>query len=155
LPAFYNYKPSARRGYLFDDVSPLFAFGYGLSYTTFKYANLRTSANQLHANGAIDVSFTVENTGKRAGDEVVQMYVKYLRSTIRRPQKELKGFKRITVNAGQRKNITLTLKAEQLGYWNVAEHRFVVEPGEVQVLIGSSSAEAKLTKTIQVMKSVP
>lgn len=150
LPPMMDYDIRHGRTYMYLKEEPLYPFGYGLSYTTFKYSDLQTSARYLPASGAIEVRFTVENTGKRVGDEVVQMYVKYLRSAVTRPQKELKGFERITVNAGQLRKVTLTLKAAQLGYWSVDKHRFEVEPGEIQIAIGPSSADVKLSTTIQV-----
>src|SRR5581483_6399505 len=95
LPVFYNYKPSARRGYLFDDVSPLFAFGYGLSYTTFSIKNVRLEKSTIKPNGSTRVFADVTNTGKREGSEVVQMYIRDVVSSVTRPIKELKGFKKV------------------------------------------------------------
>ncbi|HVT97888.1 MAG TPA: glycoside hydrolase family 3 N-terminal domain-containing protein, partial [Acidobacteriaceae bacterium] len=100
LPVFYNYKPSARRGYLFDDVSPLFAFGYGLSYTTFELKNPRLTKKKITAKGATQVQVDVTNTGKRAGAEVIQLYIRDLVSSVTRPIKELKGFRKIYLKPG-------------------------------------------------------
>ena len=94
LPAFYNYKPSARRGYLFDDVSPLYAFGFGLSYTTFSFGPPRLEKKKIRRNGRTRVLVDVTNTGQVRGDEVVQMYIRDLVSSVTRPIKELKGFQR-------------------------------------------------------------
>ena len=129
---------------------PLYPFGYGLSYTTFAYSNIRTSSNVLRPNGKLVVSFDLTNTGKRSGEEVVQLYVKHLDSKVSRPLKELKGFKRIAVKAGETQHLTLELTADQVAYWNVDAHRFVVEPGRIEVLIGASSADVKLRRMVEV-----
>src|SRR5439155_11709100 len=100
LPVFYNHKPSARRGYLWDDVSPLFAFGYGLSYTTFSIKNVRVEKSLIKTSGSTRVLAEVSNTGKRTGAEVVQMYIRDLVSSVTRPVKELKGFQKVTLRRG-------------------------------------------------------
>ena len=104
LPVFYNYKPSARRGYLWDDVSPLFAFGYGLSYTTFAIKNVRLEKSKIKTKGSTRVLAEVTNTGKREGAEVVQMYIRDVVSSVTRPVKELKGFQKVTLRPGETKN---------------------------------------------------
>jgi beta-glucosidase len=98
----------------------------------------------------VDVSVDVKNTGKRAGDEVVQLYVKHIGSSVERPNKELRGFKRVMIPAGATKTVTITLTASRLAYWNAAEKAFVVENDKVQIMVGPSSADTKLDKTIQV-----
>src|SRR5579872_4944737 len=103
LPVFYNYKPSARRGYLFDDVSPLYAFGYGLSYTTFAIQNIRIEKKTIRANGTTRVIVDVTNTGNREGAEVVQMYIRDVVSSVTRPVKELKGFQKVALGPGQKR----------------------------------------------------
>jgi beta-glucosidase len=131
---------------------PLYPFGYGLSYTSFSYSNLRTSASSLPAGGSILVSVDLKNTGSRAGEEVVQLYVKQLNSSVPRPVKELKDFRRIALQPGESRTVTLELKGEQLAYWDVPRHRFVVEGGSSQIMIGSSSADIKLKKVVKVVK---
>jgi beta-glucosidase len=131
---------------------PLYPFGFGLSYTTFEYANLRTSAESLQSTGEITVSVDVRNTGKRAGDEVVQMYVKHLESAVERPIKELRGFERITLGPGETKTVRMALKGSELAYWDAAAHGFVVEPGKAGIMLGSSSADVKLEKTVAVTR---
>ena len=101
LPAFYNHKPSARRGYLFDDVSPLYPFGFGLSYTTFRVSNVRLESDAFARDGSTTVLADVTNTGKRAGTEVVQMYIRDRVSSVTRPVKELKGFKKVSLEPGE------------------------------------------------------
>ena len=109
VPVFYNYKPSARRGYLFDDVSPLYAFGYGLSYTTFKLENARLTKKRIARNGATQVLVDVTNTGKREGSEVVQLYIRDVVSSVTRPVKELKGFKKVWLKPGESTTVALDI----------------------------------------------
>jgi len=141
LPVFYNHKPSARRGYLLDDVSPLWAFGHGLSYTTFGYKNLNvTPAKVDGADDKLTVTVTVDvsNEGKRPGDEVVQLYVRDVVSSVTRPVKELKGFSRVALKPGETKTVTFTLGRDALGFWKTV-HDFIVEPGRFDVTVGGSS----------------
>jgi len=130
---------------------PLYPFGFGLSYTTFRYSNLRTSAATLRAGGEITVSVDVTNTGKRRGDEVVQLYVKHLNSGVDRPLKELKAFRRVTLAPGQTRTVVLPLKAETLAYWDMARQRWEVEADQVSLMVGSSSADVKSDKTVTVV----
>jgi beta-glucosidase len=129
---------------------PLYPFGYGLSYTTFKYSNLRLSSESIPADGQITVSVDIQNTGSISGDEVVQMYVKHLDSKVQRPIKELKGFKRITLLSDETKTVQIPLKAESLAYWDVDKHGFVVEKGKIKIMVGGSSADVKLEKTVDI-----
>lgn len=151
LPAFYNYKPSARRGYLFDDVSPLYAFGFGLSYTTFTIDNVRLSSATMPRDGTVRVMADVTNTGKRAGDEVVQMYIRDLVSSVTRPIKELKGFQRVTLQPGEMKMVAFDITPDSLAFYDV-DMNWVVEPGEFAVMVGSSSRNedlATVTLTVE------
>jgi beta-glucosidase len=152
LPPVMDYDIRHGRTYMYFKNDPLYPFGYGLSYTTFAYSNLRTSSNILRADGAIKVNVDVKNTGTRAGEEVVEMYVKHLDSKVERPLKELKGFARIPLRPGETKTVMLELRGEQLAYWNVAEHRFVTENDHVQIMVGSSSANIKLNNTVRVIR---
>ena len=129
---------------------PLYPFGYGLSYTTFAYSNLKTSANAITALGSVVVSVDVKNTGTRAGEEVVQLYVHHLNSSVERPNIELKGFSRVSIEPGQTKTVALTLKGEQLAYWDSRRKGFTVEPDSVRVMVGRSSADIVLAKAIKV-----
>jgi beta-glucosidase len=147
LPVFYNHKPSARRGYLFDDVSPLYAFGYGLSYTTFAFHNLRLSKKKIRRDGSTRVLVDVTNTGKRAGTEVVQMYIRDLVSSVTRPVKELKGFKKIDLQPGQTRTVALDITPESLAFHDV-NMNFLVEPGEFEIAVGNSSRDVDLQKVI-------
>ncbi|MGA3323516.1 MAG: glycoside hydrolase family 3 N-terminal domain-containing protein [Terriglobia bacterium] len=152
LPVFYNYKPSARRGYLFDDVSPLYAFGYGLSYTTFDIKNVRLTKKRISRNQATRVMADVINTGKREGTEVVQMYIRDLVSSVTRPIKELKGFKKVSLQPGETKTVTLDITPESLAFYDI-NMRFVVEPGEFEIMVGNSSRDSDLKKVVLQVKA--
>jgi beta-glucosidase len=152
LPPMMDYDVRHGRTYMYFKGQPLYPFGYGLSYTTFKYSKLRTSAPSIKSDGSINVSADVTNTGQRDGEEVVQMYVTHLNSMVDRPLKELKGFKRIEVGAGQTRTVTLTLRGDQLAYWDSAKKGWAVENGTIRVHIGPSSAEAKLSRVVRVAK---
>jgi len=147
LPVFYNHKPSARRGYLFDEVSPLFAFGFGLSYTKFNFKNIRLAKKKIKRTGATQVLVDVMNTGKRAGTEVVQLYIRDCVSSVTRPVKELKGFAKISLSAGETKTVTLDITPESLAFWDV-KMKYVVGPGEFEILVGSSSRDVDLQKVV-------
>ena len=152
LPVFYNYKPSARRGYLFDDVSPLYAFGYGLSYTSFAIENPRLTKKRIRPDGSTQILVDVTNTGKRAGTEVVQLYIRDVVSSATRPIKELKGFKKVWLKPGERTTVALDVTAAHLAFFDV-NMNYVVEPGDFELMIGNSSRNADLTKlTLQVTR---
>jgi beta-glucosidase len=145
LPVFYNYKPSARRGYLFDDVSPLYAFGFGLSYTSFAIENPRLTKKRIRPDGSTQVLVDVTNTGERAGTEVVQLYIRDLVSSVTRPVKELKGFKKVWLKPGERTTVTLDISPALLSFYDVSM-KYVVEPGDFEVMVGNSSRDADLAK---------
>jgi beta-glucosidase len=144
LPMFYNRKPSARRGYLFDTTEPLFPFGYGLSYTSFEIAPPRLSVAAIKSDGSVSVSCEVRNTGSRAGDEVVQLYVRDEVSSVTRPIEELKGFRRVTLAPGESRTVTFELTPRELQFWN-ADMQRVVEPGTFSIMVGANSADLKKT----------
>jgi beta-glucosidase len=147
LPVFYNHKPSARRGYLFDAVSPLFAFGYGLSYTHFEFTNLRLTKKIIRRAGTTHVLVDVTNTGRRRGSEVVQLYIRDLVSSVTRPVKELKGFQKLWLEPGETRTVTLPITPESLAFYDV-KMRYVVEPGEFEIMVGNSSRDGDLQKVI-------
>lgn len=149
LPAFDDYK-MAGRTYRFFNGTPLYPFGFGLSYTTFAYKNLRTSADRLSATGSVTVSVDVTNTGKRAGDELVQLYVQHVNSKVDRPKEDLRGFRRVTLKPGETRTVSMVLPAAKLAYWSTDTHAWVVEPEQVRLNVGSSSADVRLSKTILV-----
>jgi beta-glucosidase len=140
LPIFYNYKPSARRGYLFDSAQPLFPFGWGLSYSTFTLSAPRLSATRIARNGSVQVSVDVTNTSDRAGDETVQLYIRDEVSSVTRPVKELRGFRRVTLRPGERRTVTFTLTPHSLEMWNDRMKR-VVEPGDFKIMTGPNSVD--------------
>ena len=142
LPVFYNHKPTAMRGYLFDSNKPLFPFGHGLSYTTFTYSNPTITPTRIPANGQAKVSIDVTNSGSRPGDEVVQLYIRDEVSRVTRPVMELKGFRRISLKPGERKTVTFEVGPEQLAYHGPDMKR-IVEPGRFQMMVGGSSAALK------------
>jgi beta-glucosidase len=140
LPVFYDYKPSARRGYLLDTIAPLFPFGFGLSYTTFAYSSLRVGAAHIPPTGKTTVSVDVKNTGQRDGDEVVQLYIRDEISSATRPVKELRGFQRVSLKAGETRRVSFDVGPEHLSYHG-ADMRRVVEPGRFQLLVGGNSVD--------------
>ena len=149
VPIYYNHMntgrpPEANNRYTskYLDVpwTPQFPFGFGLSYTQFKISNLQLSAQRIRADAKLTVSIDVENVGRRAGDEVVQLYIRDVAASMTRPVKELKGFSRVTLRPGEKRHLEFTLTPEQLGFYN-REMKFVVEPGEFKVMVGSSSED--------------
>ena len=149
-PTMMDYNIRDGRTYMYFKGKPLFPFGYGLSYTTFRYTNIATSASRLEKDGSITVSVNVTNTGSRAGDAVVQLYVKHLKSKVTRPREELEGFERVSLAAGETKTVEIPLKAAQLAYWDEENHHFKIEAEPVRLMIGDSSADIKLEKTVPV-----
>jgi beta-glucosidase len=147
LPAFYNYKPTARRGYLFDDISPLYPFGYGLSYTSFEIRDVRLAKKSIQADETTHVRARITNTGERGGSEVVQMYIRDRFSSVTRPVKELKGFRRVFLEPGQTGAVRFEIGPEQLAFYDIRMER-VVEAGEFEVMVGSSSRDSDLQSVI-------
>jgi beta-glucosidase len=145
VPAYYNHKPAARRGYLFDDVAPLYAFGFGLSYTRFEFGKPRLKKSTIGKNESTVVRVDVTNTGPRAGDEVVQMYIRDKVSSVTRPVKELKGFERITLAPGETKTVSLEIAPEHLAFYDI-DMKYVVEPGDFEIMVGNSSRDQDLQK---------
>jgi beta-glucosidase len=138
IPAYYDYKPSARRLYLFEQPGPAWPFGYGLSYTTFKYDAPTVSPASIAPNGKTTASVTVTNTGKRASDEVVQLYVHDVVSSVTRPVQELKGFRRIHLAPGESKKVDFPIGFDELSFYD-AKMKKVVEPGRFEIMVGGSS----------------
>lgn len=137
--------------YMYLKGTPLFPFGHGLSYTDFKYSRITISSKKINADGQISVSFYVRNTGYREGDEVVQLYIHDVECSVIRPQKELRGFERISLKPGENKKVTITVPGEKLSFYDEKTHRFIVEPGTFEVLIGSSSEDIRLKGKVEVM----
>jgi beta-glucosidase len=150
-PCYYNYKPSGRRGYLFDSVEPLFSFGYGLSYTNFKFSNVQLENQIIKTTDSTTVSVDVENTGERQGDEVIQLYIRDKVSSVTRPVKELKGFKRITLKPQEKRTISFEITPEHLAFYDIRMEN-KVEPGEFILMLGSSSRSEDLQQVVLTVK---
>jgi beta-glucosidase len=145
VPDYYYQKPSGKREYLGTSTEPLFAFGYGLSYTTFKYANARLTNNPIGPFGATRAQVDVTNTGSRRGDEVAQLYIRDEVSSVTRPIKELRGFHRISLDPGETKTVEFNLGPDELSFLN-RDFQRVVEPGDFKIMIGGSSRDLIDTK---------
>lgn len=153
IPSFYNHKASSSRGYLHDDISPLYPFGHGLSYTEFSYSDLTISTPQVQAGGAAQIKFQLTNSGKRAGTEVVQLYVQDPVASLTRPVQQLVGFARVSLEPGQSAQVKFALPVNQLAFLD-SQMRWVVEPGEIRVMIGSSSADLRLRGVFNIAGAV-
>jgi beta-glucosidase len=138
------------RGYDENDIKPQFCFGFGLSYTSFKYSKIDVEPKQVPTNGMVTVSVQVKNTGRRAGDEIVQLYIHPRTSSVPWPPKELRAFQRVSLSPGDRKTVTLTLPASQFAYYDVKSHGFVVEPGRFDLMVGSSSRDIREKSSVEV-----
>ncbi len=145
LPDYYYQKPTAKREYLGSTTAPLFPFGWGLSYSTFKYQNLKVSPDSIGPEGSTKVSVDVTNTGKMPGDEVVQLYIRDEVSSVTRPVKELRGFRRVTLAPGETMTVELPLGFSELSFFNRDMHR-VVEPGDFKIMVGGNSNDLIETK---------
>jgi beta-glucosidase len=143
IPPQTEYDVTKGFTYLYFTGTPVFPFGHGLSYTQFSYTDLTLSSPNMGPDGKVEVRVTIKNTGDRAGDEVAQLYVHQVKSSVKRPIKELRGFQRMTLKPGEVKTITFTLPAQKLAYYDVGRHDFVVEPGLFDVMVGSSSADIR------------
>jgi len=158
IPLYYSHKPSGGRSHWKGDYvemssKPLFPFGYGLSYTDFEYSNMFIKPGTASPEGHVEISIDIKNTGRCKGDEVVQLYINGTRSEVTRPLKELKGFKRITLDPGQKKQVIFTLSTEQLGFYD-KDMRYVIEPGEIKVMVGSSSADIHLEGKFKIIGDI-
>jgi beta-glucosidase len=150
LPPMMDYDIRHGRTYMYFKGDPLYPFGYGLSYTTFRYSNLKTSSAQLAKDGTVIASVDVTNTGSQTGDEVVQLYVKHLQSKVERPREALKGFQRVTIKPNETKTVQIPLKASDLAFWDEKLSGFKVEAEPVSIMIGSSSSDIRLTTTVHI-----
>lgn len=155
VPIFYGHRPSGGRSqwkvnYVETPVSPLYPFGYGLSYTQFELDNLQIEGAQVKAGDSVTIKADVTNTGDRAGDEVVQLYTHTNRASVTRPLKELRGFKRVTLQPGETRTVTFELPVNLMAYYGV-DMRYVVTPGKIDVMVGHSSANLPLTGSFDIV----
>jgi beta-glucosidase len=158
IPVYHYHKPSGGRSQFSGDyvdlsTKPLYAFGFGLSYTTFEYSNLKVSKPKVDSRGTIEILCVVKNVGKVAGDEVVQLYVHDREATITRPVQELAGFCRVRLKPGEARTVSFSLTITQLAFYNV-DMEFVVEPGKIDVMVGSSSEDIRLRGEFEITGSV-
>ena len=151
LPPMMDYNIRDGRTYMYFKGQPLYPFGYGLSYTRFKYSRLTTSSPTLPRNGAITVSVDLKNTGSRAGEEVVQLYARHEHSALEHPAQELRGFQRVALQPGETRTVEFPLAAKSLAFWDMNRHCFVVEPGILELRIGGSSADIRLKKNVKIV----
>lgn len=150
VPSQDEYDVTKGFTYMYINGKPLFPFGHGLSYTTFSYSNLKLSAKQIKADGLLTVTVDVKNTGKLAGDEVVQLYIHDVSPSLKRPAEELRGFERISLQPGETKKVTFKLPGSKLAFYDEKIHDFRVEPEMIDVLVGSSSADIRLKSQFRV-----
>jgi beta-glucosidase len=150
VPPLLDYNIRNGRTYMYSKGKPLYAFGFGLSYTTFAYKSIETSAAKLSKDGNLKVNVTITNTGSRDGEEVVQLYVKHTNSKVDRPEKELKAFKRIFIKSGETKIVALTLRAKDIEYWNTKNQKFELEKDIIELQAGSASDAIVLKKNITI-----
>lgn len=154
IPAYYNHKPSGGRShwhgsYVDMNVKPLYPFGYGLSYTSFEYSNLTQSHTAASANDTVTLTFELTNTGSVAGEEVVQVYIADPVASVTRPVKQLKGFKRVHLDAGAKAKVSVALPVAHFAFYDRHMH-YIVEPGTVQIMIGTSSQDICLTAAVEI-----
>jgi beta-glucosidase len=154
VPIFYSHRPSGGKSmwkidYVETSTQPLYPFGYGLSYTTFEYSNLRIQADNLTAGDVVTIQADVTNTGSRAGDDIIQLYTHTTRASVTRPIKELKGFQRVSLQAGETRTVTFEMNVNQLAYYGI-DMRYVLTPGQVEVMVGGSSQDLPLQGTFSI-----
>ena len=147
LPIFYNHKPSARRGFLDEEKTPLYPFGFGLSYTKFELSEITLADDIIHIDESTNVKYTITNVGKTAGYEVIQMYIRDVHSSVTRPIKELKGFQKIWLEAGESKDFSFPISPNLLSFYDIRKN-YVVEPGEFHIMIGNSSQDVCLVSSV-------
>ncbi len=150
-----NYKEGVFIGYRWYEskkIEPLYQFGFGLSYTTFKYSKLKVSKGSLKKGEKLKIEFTLKNTGRVAGAEVAQLYIHDVEATVPRPVKELKGFKKIFLKPGESKKVNLVLDEKNFSFWDINKHDWYAEPGDFNILIGSSSNDIRLSEKIKLFE---
>jgi beta-glucosidase len=152
VPPQDEYDISKGFTYMYINVKPLFPFGHGLSYTEFKYSKMTISSKKIKSDGQVKIEVNVKNSGTREGDEVVQLYIHDVACSVKRPAKELRGFERISLKPGETKTITFIVPGEKLSFYDENSHKFIVEPGVFEVMVGSSSEDIRLTGKFNVVE---
>jgi len=150
VPPMTEYDITKGFTYMYFEGKPVYPFGHGLSFTTFAYSNLAVSPGSITGSSQATVRVNVRNTGKVAGDEVVQLYVHDVQASVKRPRAELRGFQRIALKPGEQRTVTFTLPAEKLAFWDETKHAFVTEPGVFDIMVGASSEDIKLRGQLNV-----
>jgi beta-glucosidase len=150
LPLFEDYSMN-NRTYRYFNGQPLYAFGYGLSYTKFDYSNPGLDEPFYSPNGTIKVSFTVKNSGARAGDEVAQVYFRHVNSAVSQPKLALCGFVRVHLEPGQRANVIVDVPVERLRYWDTTKKQYAIEPGGYELMIGGASDDIRLRAALKIV----
>jgi beta-glucosidase len=150
VPPMTEYDITKGFTYMYFEGKPVYPFGHGLSYTTFAYSDLRISSPRISGGGQMTVRVNIRNTGKLAGDEVAQLYVRDPQASVKRPKLELRGFERVALKPGEQRTVTFTLSAEKLAFWDERSHTFLVEPGTFEVLVGRSSEDIQLRGRFEV-----
>lgn len=158
VPIYYGHKPSGGRSnwkidYVETSVKPQYPFGYGLSYTSFEFNNLHIGSETASVGEEVTIQIEVTNTGDRAGDEVVQLYIHQYVPLLSRPVKELKGFHRLTLEPGQTKTVTFQLAVNQLGFYDI-DHNYIVQPGKVEIMVGNSSENTPCSSSFEISGEV-
>jgi len=151
LPVYYSKKSTATHDYLAEETSPLYPFGYGLSYTDFEYADLTIKQNEINEGGYVELSFNLKNIGKFEAEEIVQLYIRDMVSSVTRPIKELKGFQKVGLKPGRTETVKFKLSTDDLKFYN-QQMAYVVEPGEFKIMIGASSEDIRLEGMISVVQ---
>jgi beta-glucosidase len=136
-----------------NNIAPQFAFGHGLSYTTFDYSNIKVSRSRIKPGESLTVELQVKNTGRREGAEVVQLYLQDIKASVPRPVKELKGFEKVLLRPGQMKLVRLSLEARSMAFYDVTKKQWTVEPGQFKVMAGSSSRDIRVSAEFEVVSS--
>lgn len=153
VPSVDEYDVTKGFTYMYVKGKPLFAFGHGLSYTNFTYTNLKIASKKVKDNGVVNISVTVQNTGKRQGDEVVQVYVHDIESSVKRPAKELRAFEKVSLRPGEKKTLDFVIPIRKFAFYDEKSHGFMVEPGLFDIMIGSSSEDIRLKDKVEVIAS--
>ena len=149
LPLFYNHKPSALRGYLFDSTEPLFPFGHGLSYTSFEYGEVTLENDRIGPQGSTVAKVEVTNAGERTGSDVVQLYLRDRVSSVTRPVQELRDFERVTLDPGETTTVSFAIGPDDLSYYGT-DMEETVDPGAFDVMVGHSATDIAASTTLRV-----